>query len=415
MVAPRVGFTFARSWVALCVSAGLLAGAPRAWGQEEGGGSVEAPQDKRAQAKVIFKEGQALFEKGQFAESAATFERAFALDPHPAILYNIARAYEESGNLIRALHRFREGLRRSPSATVQAEIELKIKDLETFLGAQGVDTTDPREEDWAPVGLMSLLCDPPGAEVLVDGLSVGRAPLKEVKVAQGEHTLRIQSRGFRPQERQVKVVGGKSYLFKPRLEPGADDEAAVKFQPGVIDVTAPRRGLLIFVDGEPVGTTPAGQIEVRPGRHTVSIEGAGFKTWEQSLEVKSGEVAVVVAQAPTPIEVKVEDPGLLSDREWGWVTVSAGGGFLALGGLLGILALDQADDYATLRSDPSRPNYRSQAQALGVGADVSYVVGLGLVGAGLFLVLTDEEPDEALVVAPWGVEGGGGLGAAWAW
>jgi hypothetical protein len=147
----------------------------------------------------------------------------------------------------------------------------------------------------------------------------------------------------------------------------------------------------------------------------VSIEGAGFKTWEQSLEVKSGEVAVVVAQAPTPIEIKVEDPGLLSDREWGWVTVSVGGGFLALGGLLGILALDQADDYATLRSDPSRPDYRSQAQALGVGADVSYVVGLGLVGVGLFLVLTDEEPDEALVVAPWGVEGGGGLGAAWAW
>ena len=67
---------------------------------------------------------------------------------------------------------------------------------------------------------------------------------------------------------------------------------------GVLDVSAPSRGLNVFIDGEPIGETPIAQLEIPIGQHRVSVEGEGFKTYEETINVFDGDKIVVVAQHP---------------------------------------------------------------------------------------------------------------------
>jgi hypothetical protein len=58
---------------------------------------AQAPDDK-ARAEAIYAEGQELYAASNFAAAADRFKAAWALDPDPAYLFNVAQAY-------RALHR----------------------------------------------------------------------------------------------------------------------------------------------------------------------------------------------------------------------------------------------------------------------------------------------------------------------
>src|SRR5262245_469757 len=57
------------------------------------------PKDKAGQ---LFDEGDKLYKQGQFAEAADRFSRAYEIDPEPTLLYNLARAYENMGELEKA-------------------------------------------------------------------------------------------------------------------------------------------------------------------------------------------------------------------------------------------------------------------------------------------------------------------------
>jgi tetratricopeptide (TPR) repeat protein len=396
----------------------LLGAAPAA--------AQDEPPSPREQAQLVFREGQAFFEQGQFREAAARFLSAFQLDPHPIIMFNIARAYEEAGDLLQALQHFRAAKGLNPSEAVLAEIKVKISDLEAFLRDQGVDIVNVEAATWVPRGFVSVISDPPGAEILIAGQLVGRAPLDKLVLTQGDYIVTARLRGYLSQEREITVVGGKAYVLKPQLSPGSEADPAQLVQAGALDVTAPRRGLLVFVDGEPIATTPVGRIELPPGRHLVSIEGEGFPTYEEAVEVVHGEVARVIAPNPKPPEIVRKDTSLLTDREWAWVSLGSGAGALGLGALLGSLALGESSTYQDDRADPARPDARDRAFALGIGADISYGVGLGLVTVGVLLLLYGEDEQDAafeqelvlwpgLRLQPQALQGGAGLSASGAW
>lgn len=413
MNSPIVAWTWWRRLLAAALVTLVALAAHPAQAQEE--------PNKRAQAQVIFKEGQVFFEEGRFREAAARFLSAFQLDPHPVIMFNIARAYEEAGDLLKALQHFRAAQGLNPSQAVAAEIKVKIQDLEGFLREQGVDILNIEAATWVPRGFVSVISDPPGAEIYIAGQLVGRAPLDKVTLTQGTYQVIAKRRGFVTQEREINVVGGKTYLLKPRLMPGSDEDPAQRVQSGALDISAPRRGLLVFVDGEPIASTPVGRLELRPGTHSVSIEGDDFPTYEQTVEVKAGEVIRVVAPLPKKPELEKKDTSLLSHQEWSWVLLGSGAGSLGVGALLGTLALSDAGTYQDERSSPDRPDVRARARALGIGADVFYVLGLGLLTTGAFFYLMDDQTQEPsqygddLVLWPQLMDGGAGVGARASW
>lgn len=389
---------------------------------------------KRAEAQEVFKRGQGYFVEGRYSEAAVEFLNAFQLDPHPAIMYNVARAHEEMGQLIKALQYYRVALSLKPSPAVKDELERKIAELEVVLRADGVDVLNLDTATWVPKGQVSISSNPPGAQVFINGDAAGRTPMDARTLPQGEYVIRLTRKGFQPEERRLEVVGGKSYVLSPELRPGDEFGPARLVNPGMLDVVVDQRGLTVFVDGEPTATTPVGLIELSPGQHTVSVEGEGFPTFEEIISVEGGQTfRLQVRRAGANLEAKPDDE-LLSRTGWGWVSVGAGGAMLATGGLLGILALNQASAYNAERANPARPVFRENARKLGIGADVSYVVGAALLTTGAYLLTLDDrrssgegDPQQrpaymddfvqgpSLRVTPQVLPGGAGIGAELSW
>ncbi len=56
----------------------------------------------------LVKEGDRLYKENKYAEAAETLKKAYALEPSPVLLYNIARAYDQAGELQPALDYYRQ-------------------------------------------------------------------------------------------------------------------------------------------------------------------------------------------------------------------------------------------------------------------------------------------------------------------
>ncbi|MEO1272177.1 MAG: PEGA domain-containing protein [Myxococcota bacterium] len=383
-------------------------------------------QSDRERARQIVVEGQRNFKEGRYQEAASQFLEAFQLDPHPVIMYNVARSYEEAGELIQALKYYRQAIQQRPSRAVREELQLKIDDIGVFLKEQGVDITKLDTAEWDPIGLMTVRTDPPGGEVSIDGVWIGVAPIEKHKLSRGQHVVEITRRSFATEERRLNVIPGKTYIINAEMQP--EDLADSRVKPGFLELRAPRRGLMVFIDGEPLATTPVGRLELSPGEHTISVEGPDYPTWDTVVTVTSEETTRAVAATPPSDLPQDEDP-LLSQSGWGFVTMGTGVAIMGVGGVFGLFAQGQANDYADNRSEPGRASTRDNAQTNALTADVLYGIGFATVVVGGVLVLLDDgaeqPPSDAygddlvklpdVQFGPIVLEGGAGISAQGSW
>lgn len=94
--------------------------------------SVRAAEaDTRTDARRYFTRGMQAIAQGRFSEGIGHLERAYAIRPHPNVLYNIGRAHERLGDLEAALRYLTSYLDSGPSDA--DAIEAEIERLETRL------------------------------------------------------------------------------------------------------------------------------------------------------------------------------------------------------------------------------------------------------------------------------------------
>jgi tetratricopeptide (TPR) repeat protein len=115
---------------------------------------------RRDEARQNFQHGQELFEARDYRAAMATFECSFRNVPHHSTLYNIARAAEFAGEFQQALEAWRGYLRMNPNAEDRAEIEDRIRGLETSIreaqsqpvqpAQPGVQPAQPAQPTWTP-------------------------------------------------------------------------------------------------------------------------------------------------------------------------------------------------------------------------------------------------------------------------
>jgi tetratricopeptide (TPR) repeat protein len=77
-------------------------------------GSV-ARADARSEARGHFKIGMSAIADGRYDQGIRELQRAYQILPHPNVLFNIARAYAESGDVPDALTFYQRYLESSPS------------------------------------------------------------------------------------------------------------------------------------------------------------------------------------------------------------------------------------------------------------------------------------------------------------
>ena len=108
-----------------------------------------ARADARNEAKRHFRDGMALIAAGQIERGIAELKDAYAIKPHPDLLYNIARAYVDLGKIPEALDYFQRYVATDPDD--RAQVEAVMARLSAAIGpraappaaaapAQSVDT-----------------------------------------------------------------------------------------------------------------------------------------------------------------------------------------------------------------------------------------------------------------------------------
>lgn len=75
----------------------------------------------------------------------------------------------------------------------------------------------------ATSGVLSVTATPEGAEVLLDGNSLGSAPLAEIEVAPGSHEVQVKKEGFVAQTFQIDSKAGEEQALSAELRISLED------------------------------------------------------------------------------------------------------------------------------------------------------------------------------------------------
>jgi hypothetical protein len=110
------------------------------------------------------------------------FLAADRLSPSPALSFNIARAYQKLDDASGALRWYRDYLRRAPDASNRSEVRELVGSLDAALTRRGLQQ-------------ITILSSPMGANVTVDGHSVGATPYTG-DLTIGEHRLTLSAADY---------------------------------------------------------------------------------------------------------------------------------------------------------------------------------------------------------------------------
>lgn len=140
----------------------------------------------------------------------------------------------------------------------------------------GPVATSPAPRAAAAAGGLSLVTEPAGARVLIDGAPAGETPLTLDAVTPGRHTITFETAGGSV-KKSVKVEAGKTTSLDVAVYSGW----VAIFAPINLDVSE---------GGRSIGTTEQGRLMLSPGRHQLTFTNRelGYRS-SQAVEIKAGE------------------------------------------------------------------------------------------------------------------------------
>lgn len=144
--------------------------------------------------------------KEEYARAIPAYQRSFELHPDAKILVIMGGLEEKLEMWFEARTHFAQAL---------AETEIPLPDDKWRAKAQaGLDNATMY------LGIVTLMVQPDGSTISVDGVEVGVSPLAEPLVLKpGEYTLSITSEGFLPLETKLVVEGGSESERSFELDP----------------------------------------------------------------------------------------------------------------------------------------------------------------------------------------------------
>ena len=155
----------------------------------------------------------------------------------------------------------------------------------------------------ASTGTLVVDTNPPGAQVIVDNVPRGQAPLN-LSLQPGSHSIVVRGEG-EPRTIPVTIVAGATsshYLDLPKTSATT----------GTLQVRTEPSGAHVIVDGQPKGATPLTLTDLTSGEHSVTLENE-FGSAKHTVVVQPGIPATLVVPLGAPQGAIVS----------GWMSVSA--------------------------------------------------------------------------------------------
>ena len=128
-------------------------------------------------------------------------------------------------------------------------------------------------------GLVSIDSTPQGASITVDGESVGKTPLVDVPLPEGEHQLQLDEARHLPLTQALQVTGRN-----------IRQTVALQLAPAwaIVTIDSLPTGATLLLDGEVAGTTPA-TVEVLQGEHQLMLQLPTFADWQKTLRIEASK------------------------------------------------------------------------------------------------------------------------------
>jgi hypothetical protein len=272
-----------------------------------------APSDAQAleDARRHFQQGTALYNDQNFNAAVAEFLAAYQAKPSSAVLYNI-------GLTQKALFRYNDA----------------IESLERYLAEEPKLSPERRGEvKQLVVEMRALLADvsltvlPLGANISVDGRTIGTSPMKAYGLAAGSHVIDVTAEGYKPGRREVLITAGVPLSIAVSLEKIPKG--------GRLHVQVQQLGATVKVDSKEIGPAPV-DLEVGLGGHTLEVWSSGYETHREEVLVAPGQDRFVQVSLKRPPEKVYKKAAF-------WVPVTLGVAAVALGVGLGV-GLGVAED-----------------------------------------------------------------------
>jgi len=131
-------------------------------------------------------------------------------------------------------------------------------------------------------GAIDVISEPAGAEVTVNGIVRGRAPLKVTGVPKGRAIVKFHLDGFEDVVRDLAVNAGDEQTLP----------VVLKGLPGTLHVASVPEGARIYVDERFEGKAPVSLAGLKPGDYAVRAELDGFGTLSRTVTLANGASAV---------------------------------------------------------------------------------------------------------------------------
>lgn len=142
-----------------------------------------------------------------------------------------------------------------------------------------------RLPEQAPAGTLRVVSPTPGAQVYLDGASVGGVPFERSDVSVGQHYVTVQAEGHRAWRRNVTVVAGSNVELAAELE-------AV----GTLKIRSNVPGAIVSVDGEVVGRTPFESTDIVVGERNLLVSAPGYRDYAETVSITAGGSREIEAQ-----------------------------------------------------------------------------------------------------------------------
>jgi hypothetical protein len=198
---------------------------------------------------------------------------------------------------------------------------------------------------------------------------------------------------------------------------------AIKKKPAKVKVTSDPPGATILVDGKAIPEKTPAEIDLEPGTHKITLQSAGKKDAENSVEVAAFTGATVSATlenappppaedpfakkppppestpAPTPEPAPAPAP-VDTKKDMTWVYVTGGAAIVALGvgTFFGVQALgnkSKFDDAITANNASLARDERDKGTRNALISDMGFGIGITLAVTSAVLYFTRPEPEKA--------------------
>ncbi|HEX4352695.1 MAG TPA: PEGA domain-containing protein, partial [Polyangiales bacterium] len=181
----------------------------------------EPSAEAKERARSAYAEGQSAFARGDYAQAKAAFEQAFAAVPNPIVLLSVAESATKLGAIGDAINAFDRYLQLHPDAPDRTDITAKRAALA------------------ATPAQLSVVTEPAGADVLVDGQPTGKQTPADLQVPPGDHQLKCALTGYESSVEMIQTPPGAKLARRIVLNRTMPPPVAVAPTPALPIETAP--------------------------------------------------------------------------------------------------------------------------------------------------------------------------------